>query len=278
MAKGSKPGTNPGSGGKPGGIGKYFDKALYTFEFPYRAVSSASGILPPSDPRADINDLTASATPPTHRRSYDPRVGGYYRFTKASSQSFELALDIADDQPEVFVTALVRPRGTAAGDSEYLFGCHSDQKSIDWRIGADRILAQTVTNVGAEVISHSFERNPSGSWVLAHFAYKLNSYHKIGINGAWLVSANIANTSLAGTGDHDSFIGFSGNAGEHWSGDCAWFGIGTTVPTDKQLRTIFFNTQNGLDVPGGNDEPPGGGDVPPPLADEIRRMLLMGVG
>lgn len=277
MAKSPATGGSKG-GGKPGGIAKYFDKALYYFEHPYRAVSSESLILPPSSPQADINDLTASATAPTHRRSYDSRVGGYYKFTKASSQSFELSLDLADDQSKIFVAALVRPRGDGALDSEYLFGGHTTEKALDWRIGTDRILAQTVTSAGSEVAQHAFERSMAGTWVLAMFSYELNVGQKIGINGSWLVTDLFSNTSLAGTGTVDCFIGFSGNAGEYFSGDVAFLGVGTSIPTERQLRHIYWTIATGAELP-----PPSGHDFPPPGDDpsdgsSLRNMPLLGVG
>jgi hypothetical protein len=267
-------GAGGSGGGKPGGLSKYFNKALYYFEHPYRATSS---VLPPSSPQADLNNLTASATPPAHRRSYNSKVGGYYRFADASSQSFELGVDIADNQDSLFVAALVRPRVGNAADASYLFGGHGSTKCIDWRLDAEVMTSYVQTNVGAEIIDYVFERAHYGEWLLAMFAYKLNTYHKIGINGVWIDSAAITNTSFGGTGDVDMFIGASGNAGEFFTGDIAFLGVGTSIPTDKQLRYIHWAIRNGVELPPPSGEGPPGDD-PGDGGTSVPLMTLMGVG
>jgi hypothetical protein len=265
-----------GGGGKPGGLGKYFDKALYFFEHPYTA--GQSGVLPPPSGLADLNYLTASATPPTHRRSYNPKVGGYYSFADASSQSFALGTDIADNQDSLFVAALVRPRVGNAADASYLFGGHGSTKCIDWRLDAEVMTSYIQTNAGAEIIDFIFERAHYGEWMLAMFAYKLNTYHKIGINGAWIDSANITNTSFGGTGDVDLFIGHSGNAGEYFTGDIAFLGVGTAIPTAQQIRYIHYAVRNGVELPPPSGDGPPGDDPGDGNSGSTGRILLLGVG
>lgn len=258
-------------GGKPGGLGKYFDKALYYFEYPYR---STSGVLPPSSPKADLNNLTATGTP-LHRRVYDPRIGGYYRFAKADTDYFTLASGIADNQAEVFMTALVRPRGTIAGDSEYLFGGYQATKALDWRIGVERILGQTRLNTGDDVTSYTFPRSMAGTWVVVMFAYKLNTYNKCGYNGAWVDTNTITNTSLAGTGDATLRIGYSGISTEYFDGDVAFLGVGTSIPTDRQIKYISNVLLTGMELPPpSGDGPPG--DDPGDGTGGFRRLTLLG--
>jgi hypothetical protein len=260
-------------GGKPGGLGKYFDKALYYFEYPYR---SSSAILPPSSPKADLNNLTATGTP-LHRKVYDPRIGGYYRFAKADTDYFTLTSGVADNQSEVFMTALVRPRGTIAGDSEYLFGGYQDTKAIDWRIGAERILGQTRLNTGDDVTSFTFSRSMAGTWLVVMFAYKLNTYNKCGINGAWVDTNTITNASFAGAGAVTLRIGYSGISTEYFDGDVAFLGVGTSVPTDRQIKYISNVQLTGMELPPpSGDGPPG--DDPNDGATIRGRILLLGAG
>jgi len=275
MAKGGNP---KGNGGKPGnGVGRFFDKALYFFEHPYRAVSAASDTVSPSDPRADINDMTPSATLPIHHKSYDPVVGGYVRFVSASSTKYTLDLDVADAQSEVFIAMLIRPRSTSnghclgRGTTDFGFRCYVD---------TDQLYFEVYTS--SDGLNHDvlFTGNTdcfSGKWVLAMFAYKSGSYIKVGANGRWLNSTTITSTGLRpSTGVDAIVIGQTGLG--FLDGDVAMVGIGTAIPANGALATMAQTILSGSDVPGGNSDPPGG-DVPPPNpATNTGRLLLLGAG
>jgi hypothetical protein len=260
-----------GGGGKPGGVAKYFDKALYFFEHPYR---SSSFVLPPSSPQADLNNLSASATPPSHRRSYKSNVGGYYRFASASSQYFELANDVDDAAEQVFIACLFRLRGSGNGPvitrgygtADHSILCYANATEAQMVINdgvADRVAAATVTLV-------------PGKWYLLTGAYDKASYVKVGIDGAWLASTNITGSlANSATGFRMQFFNNAANGNV----DMAFFGIGTTIPTDKQTRYIHWAIRNGVELP-----PPAGDTKPPPGDDPgdggntLGRMLLLGAG
>jgi hypothetical protein len=265
-------------GGKPGGLGKYFDKALYYFENPYR---SSSGILPPSSPKADLNNLTASATAPTHRRSYNSKVGGYYSFRTASSQYFSLASDVTDAQSEVFIAALVR----VYNGGVFHVGRGADGSGNGWSIimesrTADCTSYALTTSTGNTTQSAATSGLVSGRWTLVTYAYKSGSYIKVGKDGSWHTTSAFAATTL-----RSSTVGLSiGKANSASTGssncECAFVGIGTSIPTDKQLRYIHWAIRNGVELPppAGDTNPPPGDDPGDGNSGVQSRILLLGVG
>jgi hypothetical protein len=278
MAKGfnsAKPSVNSG-GGKPGGVGKYFDKALYYFEHPYRAVSSESGLISPSDPKADINDLTPSGAP-THMRSYNPKIGGYYKFRTASNQFFSLASDVTNAQSEVFIAALVR----VYNGGVFHVGRGADGSGNGWSIimesrTADCTSYALTTSTGDTTQSAATSGLVSGRWTLVTYAYKSGSYIKVGKDGSWHTTSAFAATTL-----RSSTVGLSvGKANSAATGssncECAFLGIGTSIPTDKQLRYIHWAIRNGVELPPPSGEGPPGDD--PNDGARVHMLTLLGAG
>jgi hypothetical protein len=272
-------GGGKSGGGKPGnGIGRFFDKCLYTFEYPYHA--GQSGVIPPPDPRADINNLTRSATPATHRRTYDNRPGGYFRFAAASSQYFTTASKISESATQFFVCALVRRRDGTSNNgiiSQSTMGVANDS-AFALYFDDTQIQMSVASAVPTSTACNQAITTANGSWQLIMGAYTRGSNIKVGINGAWLKTTVIGTFNL--NAKNNIVIGSSGDfTTPNWDGDIAFIGIGTTIPTDRQLKQIYNTILWGADKPGGipGDDP--GGEVPPPLPTPgAGRLLLLGAG
>jgi hypothetical protein len=277
-----------GNNGKPGGIDKYFDRAIYNFEYPYRM---SWGLLPPADPRADNNYIEITGASAEHRRSYDPKVGGYYRFRTALNNFFDLHTNFANGQSEIFMAALIRVHG--AGGAQALIGRGVTGWSMQWWATADgTILARAVTTAGTGA-GDKIAQTPSGmyrpgQWALVMYGYKANSYIKAGVNGRWVTTTAHASNTLRNDATYGLSIGrFGGSTNSNADIDIAFLGLGTAVPTDRQTNIVYNTLMSSRDTPSGSNESPGGS---PPLqpfngftsffdySTDSHRLKLAGLG
>jgi hypothetical protein len=279
FSSGKGGGGSTNGGGKPGsGLGRYFDKCLYHFDITYHA--GQQGYITPPDTRADINNLTPSATSPTHRRSYDQIVGGYYRFAAASTHYFTTASKVADATSQLFVCALVRRRDGTSNNgivSQSTIGVAGNPAFALYF--DDTQIQMTVTNTTpTSTACNQAITTANGSWHLVMGCYTNGTNIKVGIDGAWLKTTVVPAGNLQNKAA--IVIGGSGDgAGPNWDGDIAFLGVGTSIPSDRQLKQIYNTLMWGADKPGGvpGDDP---GDIPPPepTGGTFGRLLLLGAG
>jgi hypothetical protein len=252
MARGDK---GAGKGGTKGDVpvvlSQAFDHGMWIADG-FQSFSGSGRAEPRSMGRVR-NELTTSNLPVQHY-SHNSPFGGFGRFTAANNSAWDIETNVADSISELFIVAVLR---IASGGGSFPIGRGVAGWSMQCVAATNNLWMRVITTAGTspgDKVADAGAVMPFGRWTTAMWAYKANSYVKVGLDGVWLATTNHSSNTLRNDASGLSIGRFGGSSSGQFDGDIAFVGFGTAIPSDNQLLSTIMAVQAAGSPPSGNQD------------------------